>query len=1008
MRKVLSSVFTLLLTSSLYSNHVTNFVQETDRAEAMEHWADSVFQTLSTDEKIGQLFMPMVAVRNTPQQKQLLRKYVEEYKIGGILYSKGKTFDQAELTNYTQEHAKVPLFISLDGEWGLSMRLENTTRFPRNMMLGAISNDSLIYAYGEEVGRQCRELGIHINFAPVLDLNSNPENPVIGNRSFGEGLELVTRKSIEYGKGLESNGVMAVGKHFPGHGDTAEDSHFTLPKLAHDSLRMYDYELQPFREFVNAGLSGMLTAHLAVPALDDRQNRPSSLSPKIVSGVLKNELGFTGLIFTDGLAMKGVSSEPNHCVRALIAGNDILLGPVNLGAQVESVRKAVKQGELPMCLVEEKCKKVLRYKYLLGLTDKGLVNIDHLDERLNTRHADLLNRTLHAEAITLLKDDNHVLPIHRLEEKNIHVVNVGNVNVSNGNGGNVNGADSDKGAFESTLEKYGRHQFHAMNAKSAKSTQQEILNATRESNLLIVAISSDKPAEVEFVNNLCAGRKFILVFFQSPYKMSAFAKLIPESEAVLMAYENSDLTGEFAAQALYGGIETKGKLSVSVPDLFPVGTGIRREKSRLGYALPEQERINYDRLMKVEEIIQEGLDEEAFPGCQLLIARNGNIVWEKSYGYVDYTRSKRVENDDVYDLASVSKASGTVAAVMKVRDDYKVKMTSKLSKYIPQLRETDKETLTFREALFHETGMRPGYPFYTLAVDTLHTQMPLFKSKRDETYCLMAAPNSFANKNIVFSPELVSDHQTETHTMHVAEGIFVNPVFRDSIINKTAALPLGKRGKYLYSCLNFVLLRTAVENITKQRLDKYLEKEVFGPLGATLTMYNPLEKLDIVDIVPTEHDLFLRKQVVRGYVHDEIAAYNGGVDGNAGLFSNAAGLAKLFQLFLNEGEYGGDRIYTKETARLFTMTKSPNSRRGMGFDKPNATNPNNSPTPPQVPASAYGHTGFTGTCFWVDPDNRLIYILLTNRVYPHRWNNKISEHSYRGRIQTAIYDALEK
>lgn len=990
MKRLLNSLFALLLTVGALAQKSPNLYRHQADSLAMVQWSDSVFDAMTPEERIGQLFMPIVEVKNTPQNKDLLRRYIQDLKIGGILYSKGVSSQQAELTNYVQGLSKTPLFISLDGEWGLAMRLTDTPRFPRNMMLGAITNDSLIQAYGREVGRQCAEMGIHINFAPVLDMNSNPENPVINTRSFGEDKELVSRKSIAYASGLESQNVLAVGKHFPGHGDTADDSHHTLPVLAHDSARMYQYEMEPFRNYVDAGFSGMLTAHLAVPALDST-GAPSSLSDKMVDGILKKELAFSGLVFTDGLAMKGVASEPDFCVRALLAGNDVLLGPTNMTAQVKNVREAVATGRLPMSVVEEKCLKILRYKYIAGLAaSKNKVNTTNLSGRLNNERTRVLNRKLHAEAITILKDDNAILPLQRLNEKKIGVVSVGRI------------AD---GAFAKMLARYDSQQFLTYQAGD-KNSRAQVLAGVKGRNLLIVGVSSDKAADVEFVRSLCEGRRYILVFFTSPYKMRSYKRLVEDSEGVVLAYENSKLAGEAAAEVIYGGLPAKGVLSVTVPGLFKAGTGIHFEKVRLGYVQPEEENLDSKTLGKIDAIVKEGLEKKAFPGCQVLVARNGNIVYQRSFGFFDFAGSKPVEEDDIYDLASVTKATATLPAIMKVRDDYKMRIAEPLSRYIPQLKGTDKATLTIREALFHETGMAASYPFYQLAINTDSLKGPLFKGVRDANYRLRVDKNLYAHKDFRFRDGLVENHPSGTCTLEVARNFYLNGAFKDTIVNKMVRMPLKNRGAYRYSCLNFAWLRMVVENITHKPLDKYVREELYRPLGATRLMYNPAHVYDSTKIAPTENDEYLRKQLLVGYVHDEMAAFSGGVEGNAGLFGNAGDLAKLLQMWLNEGEYGGERYFTPETVRLFTMTKSPKSRRGLGFDKPDVRNPRLSPTAPQAPASVFGHTGFTGTCFWVDPDNQLIYIFLTNRVYPHRWNKQLMADNYRTRIQEVIYESI--
>lgn len=960
-------------------------------AKKMELWVDSVLNTMSIDERIGQLFFPIVDPAVSPSNKELLRKLVTEVKIGGILFSKGKPEQQAELTNYTLQLAKLPLMVTLDGEWGLAMRLEGTTRFPRNMMLGAVASDSLIYAYGVEVGKQCRAMGIHVNFAPVLDLNSNPRNPVIGTRSFGEEKEHVANKAIAYAKGLESQRVIAVGKHFPGHGDTAEDSHFTLPLLKHDATRMYDYEIYPFRKFIEAGLSGILTAHLAIPSLDKRSDRPSSLSPIIVTQILKKELGFEGLVFTDGLAMKGVTRDADHCLLALLAGNDVLLGPINTIAQFDRVKQAFAKGRLTSAQIDEKCKKILRYKFALGIHKQQPIQTNNLAQQYNSRSAQQLNRVLHAEAITLLKDDSNLLPLQRLDQKQISVVSVGAIS---------------RNSFLNTMEKYQAQTQFVMSANSSKEVQDKILRDTRSANLLILGVHSNKEAELSFIRRLCEGRNYVLVIFQSPYRMSSMKSLIANASGVILAYEDSELAQEFAAQLIYGGIEAKGSLSVSVPGIFEVGAGIKRPQTRLGYVMPEQASMDYAKLLKIDQIIEEGIAEQAFPGCQVLVAKNGNIVYQKSFGYFDYSNNRKVEDNDIYDLASITKVAATVPALMKVRDTHQVLTNHKLGRYIPELRATDKDQITIRSALFHESGLQAGYPFYRMAIELDSLNAPLMKGVKDANYSLQIDQKMWVHKDYRFKPEIVSPSKGDHFSIQVSNTIFLNNSFSDSILWKINSLPLKNKGRYNYSCLNFVLLRKAVENITQKSFDSFLTEQFYAPLGASTMTFNPLDRLDHTQIAPTENDFFLRKQLLKGLVHDELAAFSGGVEGNAGLFSNSGDLAKLLQMMLNEGEYGGERFITSETARLFTTTKSAKSRRGLGFDKPNTTNPNNSPTCVQASALTYGHTGFTGTSFWVDPENNLVYIFLTNRVYPHRWNKKLMSGNYRTRIQSAIYDSI--
>ena len=714
---------------------------------AMNHWCDSIFDSLDRNGRIGQLFMPIVNGETTAPYKNLLKKYVEEYRIGGILFSKSTILDQASLTNFAQSLAATPLLISLDGEWGLAMRLPDAPRYPRNMMLGAIQDNELIEAYGKEVARQCKEMGIHINFAPVLDLNNNPKNPVIGTRAFGETVDLVSSKGLVYSKGLESQGVMAVAKHFPGHGDTNTDSHFKLPLLKHDSIRMMEFELEPFRRFVDAGYSGMLTAHLSVPSLDSTR-APSSLSKAMVTGILKDQLGFKGLIFTDGLAMKAVSTQPDYCVRALLAGNDVLLGAPDMGSAVASVRKAVESGKLPISLVEEKCRRILRYKYILGLNEYKPIQIEGLEARINNDYSKMINSQLHAEAITILRNENEILPLKSLDKKSVGVLSVGDVA---------------KGYFDRTLKEYDDQNYYTLNSP---------LSSVRQNDLIIAAVSSTKTSDIQKLSQMVAGKKYILVFFTVPYRLSSFKTLIGESQAVVLAYENSDLAAESAAQVIYGGLPAKGKLSVNIPTVFPIWTGMQTSASRLGYAYPEQVGLSGSKLHKIDEIVAQGLADKAFPGCQILVAKDSKIIYNKAFGYFDYAGTHPVALDDIYDLASLSKAVATVPAVMAIRDEYKIKTTRTLSEFIPSMNVDDKKYITIREALFHETGLPAGASFFLMTTNKDSLDGPLYRSVRDQNYRLRVDEKLYAHKDFSFRDDWVRSTASDTFSLHVANGIY--------------------------------------------------------------------------------------------------------------------------------------------------------------------------------------------------------------------------------------------
>lgn len=962
-------------------------------ARKMAQWVDSVFQTMTDEEKIGQLFMVIADLGQSEQNKRLLSRYVREMKIGGVLFHKGSTLAQARLTNKMQEESRIPLMVSLDGEWGLSMRLSGTTRFPKNMMLGAIENDSLLEAYGEEVGRQCRIMGIHVNFAPDLDVNSNVDNPVIGLRSFGETAAQVAEKGIAYARGLEKTGILSVAKHFPGHGDTAEDSHKTLPAVRHSWERLDSVELYPFRKYVYEGFAGMMTGHLYVPALEPSQT-PVSLSRKVVTELLQQKIGFKGLCFTDALAMKGASASnaDNPCVQALLAGNDVLLAPAHPFSDYKAVQEAVASGLIPKTLIEEKCRKILAYKYIAGLNRYRPIEIQDLSSRLNSPHAEWLAARLNADAMTVLKNAGDFLPLKALDRKKIAVLSIG---------------ETTDCEFQSMIGRYAGVKRFSILRNTPAATVQSIYKQLSAYDVIICGVHTVRIPEHALLKKLAAEKELVYAFFTLPYFCKNYKASIARSKAVVMAYETTPLAQKYAAQVIFGGIGAKGKLPVTIPGLYYSGTGVFTEKTRLGFHEPEEVAVDAKRLEVIGSIVEEGLETKAFPGCQVLVAKDGMIIYDKAFGHYDYKSGTAVTRSSVYDLASASKAAGTLLAVMKAYDEGKFKLNDKMSAYLPEFQSSDKRNITIKQLLYHQSGLVPTINFYLSAIDKDSYQGCLYSRTKNATHPVRFDARTYVRNDFRFLPSLVSSEPKPGYTWQVADHFYLNPAFQDTIVEQIKESRLGKAGTYRYSCVNFILLKMMAEKWLGEPMDEALDRRFFAPLGARHTTYNPLHKMDAGVIAPTEYDGFLRRQLIRGYVHDEAAAFQGGVSGNAGLFSNAEDLAKVLQLYLNQGEYGGERFLSEETCRLFTQSKSPTCRRGLGFDKP-APAGKASPCSSRTPLSVYGHTGFSGTCFWVDPTHRMIYIFLCNRIHPTRDNSKLSRLDIRTRIQDVIYDSLEK
>lgn len=965
-----------------------NVVTINDVANSSEAkiWVDSVFASLSPRERISQLFVPVVDPTNRASAKATLRDYVAEKRVGGLLFSKGTIEDYASLLNYAQSLSKVPLLITLDGEWGLSMRVTDTPRFPYGMSLGAIQDEQLLYDYGLEVARECRRMGIHVNFAPVLDVNSNPANPVIGHRSFGENPDRVATAGVAYSMGLEDGGVMSVAKHFPGHGDTSSDSHKTLPTVFHTMERLDTVDLMPFRHYIDADLSGIMVGHLNVPSLD-LSGTPASLSKRISSDLLCEKMAFRGLVFTDALAMQGAKSSGNNCVDALKAGADVLLSPGSMKTDISAVETAVGNGEIEQSIIDIKCRKILAYKYAVGLDDYRPIDMSGLKKELNSDSAEMVNRRLHAAMMTCVANRDSLLPIGGLDTCRVAVISIG-LNKDN--------------RFSRYCGKYVPVTTYSSSGTAFSATT---LAEIKAHDVIVVGLFDDKAASRSVFSQLADMKNLVPVFFVNPYKMGKYASALDDISTLMIAYEKTELAQEYAAQALFGGIAVDGRLPVNVKGVADEGVGVSIPKTRLGYTSPAEAGFDEKMESRLDSLIKIGLTTKAFPGCQLLVAKNGKIAVDKAYGKTDYVNNRKVTSNTIYDLASVSKAAGMLPGLMAVYDRGLLTLDAPVTEYLPGLRNTDKRSMTIRELLYHESGLPSSINIYALMVDSTSYEGKLFNSRANAVYSVKLGRRTYINGNARLRRDITSSMRSDKFCRQVAKGLFVSQDAKDTILQKIYNTPLRSK-TYRYSDLNFCMLMAIEERLTNVAHEQWVKQEVFAPLGARRTLYCPLSRYKATDIAPTEKDHFLRKQTVHGYVHDETAAMSGGVQGNAGLFSTAADIAKLCQMWLNGGWYGEKRLLSETTVNTFIRDKSPNSRRGLGFDKPDKENPDKSPTAQEASASTVGHIGFTGTCFWVDPDNELIYIFLCNRINPTRDNSAFSQLDIRPKLFSIVYQSL--
>ncbi len=936
-----------------------------------QSWVNAKYEAMSVEERIGQLFMVSVASNQNKTATEDIEKLIREHHIGGVIFSRGGPVQQAKLTNSYQKAAKTPLLIGMDAEWGLAMRLDSTYAFPWNMTLGAIQDDKIVEQVGNRIGTHAKRLGVHINFAPDIDININPKNPIIGNRSFGEDKVNVAKKGIAFMKGMESAGVLSSGKHFPGHGDTATDSHKSLPFLDFTKERLDSIELYPYKELIKEGLSSVMVAHLDIPSLEKREGFPSSLSKSIITGLLKEELGFEGLIFTDALNMKAVSEfAPDGEVElaAFMAGNDMLLMPIDVVNTKAKILKAFNKGEILEERLATSVKKILMAKYKVGLSNYKAVKIEGLYEDLNTIEDDLVYERAIENAITIVKNRFSLLPIRKLDNKKIAYVRFG---------------EESGEPFLKTLKKYGN--VTEVVAKDLSDYKEKL----KEFNLVIIGLhkSNESPwksykfskNELFWLQEISRMRtsNTILTVFAKPYSLLDVAHF-DTIDGVIIGYQNSEIAQEKTAQAIFGAIPVKGRLPVSSNWVFPVNTGADvKAISRLGYSIPERVGLDSKRLAKVDSLMLSGIDSLMFPGAQVLIAKNGKVVYNKSFGKPTYDSTDSITHDYIYDLASLTKILGTLPIIMKMEEEGKLKLNDTFQDLIPDYADSELKDVTVLKALSHYGRLPAWIAFYVSTLD----------------------------KNRKPSQEFYKDFPTEDYAIKVSDGMYLANVYQDSIYNRIGRQEL-KSNRYRYSDVAYYVFKKFIEDTYSSSLDVLTDDFLFKSLGATRTAYNPLEKFDKEKIVPSEEDNYFRYQTVQGYVHDMGAAMQGGVGGHAGLFSNANDVAKIMQMYLQGGYYGGERFLDKRTVEKFNKCYfcDKDVRRGVGFDKPQLED--KGPTCGCVSRKSFGHSGFTGTYTWADPDEELVYVFLSNRTYPSMRNNLLVKSGLRTRIQQAIYDSI--
>lgn len=932
-------------------------------------WVDSVYNGMNLDERIGQLFMVAAYSNKDTVHFNAIDKLINENKIGGLIFFQGGPVRQANLVNRFQSKSRIPLFIGNDAEWGLGMRLDSTYRYPWNMTLGAIQDMKLIEKVGVQMGEQSKRLGIQFNFAPVLDINTNPRNPIIGFRSFGEDKYKVTERAIALMKGVQSQGVFSTGKHFPGHGDTESDSHKGLPTINFSKERLESVEFYPYKKMFHEGLSSVMVAHLNVPSLEVKPNYPSSISYNVVTNILQKELGFKGLIFTDALNMKGVSnammpSEINF--EAFMAGNDVLLFPENVPEAIEKFKLAYSTNLFSAERLSFSVKKILKFKYKSGLNSYKPIETSNLYKDLNSSKNNALQYELYENALTVLKNKNTILPIKNLENQKIAYVKIG---------------DDDNDSFVSTLKKYAEVTVIADdNLDSLQVKLKPFTTVIIGFHKSDVAFKNNdfSPEDLIKLNYLAKNNNVIADIFAKPYSLLPITNF-DEIEGLIVSYQNSDIAQEVSAELIFGAIEAKGKLPVSINTSFKVNDGLATEKlNRLGFTAPENVGMNPEILSKIDILAQKAINAKMTPGIQVLVARKGKVIYQKSFGYHTYANDIKVVNSDIYDVASLTKILATLPNVMQQYDQQKINMETTLGTMSPIFRNTNKQDIHFKQLLSHYAGLVAGISFYKETMGKSGSPSEKYFRKSSDT---------------AFSQQL-------------GDSLFIRNDFHDSIMKMIVKSKLSPKVEYKYSDLTFMILKDYLENTTGKKLDDLIQDNFYHSLGMNNSTFNPLRRFDKNRIPPTEIDTYFRHQILQGYVNDLSAALEGGVSGHAGIFSNAMDVAKIMQLYLQKGNYGNQKYFSEKTFNDFNTCYfcAQGNRRGVGFDKPQLGS--SGPTCGCASMTSFGHTGFTGTMAWADPETEIVYIFLSNRTFPMATENKLSKENIREDIQEVIYDAI--
>lgn len=911
---------------------------------------DSLMASMTLKEKIGQLFVvPAYGRFQNEKNRELLRlkRLIKEYNIGGLVFMSGDIYGQAVMTNKLQEISSVPLWISQDMEYGVAMCIRGTTRFTPAMGITATGNPANAYLAGKITAREAKALGVHQIFAPVLDVNNNPKNPVINVRSYSAHPDTVALYGQQFIEGVESEGLLATAKHFPGHGDTDTDSHLSLPFISHTYERLDTLELVPFRKTIENGLKSVMSAHIAYPNISENIDMPATLDPSILNRILIDSLNFDGLIVTDGLEMSGIShrfSPGEAVIQSLLAGADMMLISPDEMTAVNEIERAVNSGRLSEQRINKSAKKILELKRDRGVFDTHTVDISNLSSEIYTPEYQSAANRIARQSLTVLKNERDILPIREMNHQRVLVVSV---------------SDRDNEPIGSTLpveiRKYHSNvSYFAIDNRTTRSEAAEILEAADKADLIIIGsfimVRSHQPIhmpekQLGIVQQLVSRNSpSVLMAFGNPYVVSD----LPNADVHILAWSTDNNQVKQSVPGLFGASPVRGKLPANIPDLYTLGDGLEFDQTVLRLDDPAITGLRVDSLVNIDMVMQEAIDDSVFPGGVVAVVRDGAMVWQQGYGYHDYTKTRAVRETDVYDLASITKVMATTTSIMNLVDKGRLNLDDKVAKYIPEFNEGSKKEITIEHLLLHTSGL----PAFQIYVDKLKTRSEIINAVKNEP--LESEPGE----------------------------------------------------KYVYSDLGFILLGEIVEEISGIRLDRYIRSQFFYPMNMHSAHYNPesIGRWLSRNIPPTEIDQTFNRGVVKGNVHDERAYFMDGVAGHAGLFASSRDIATYTYMLMNKGTYGARQYLSPETIDLFTGKRSTINQRGYGFDRKGS---GFSTAGSLTSDRTFGHLGFTGTSFWVDPEEDIAIILLTNRTYPSRtYGADISK--IRAKIADTVMKSIER